>query len=79
VDLGDTITVEMSNGVQRQLELTGLAREFNDFSSYISREARGFITLDTLEWLGEEPAYQHVWSARRHRPQADAGALLPQV
>lgn len=58
---GDSITVEMPSGVQKQLRVAGFAHEFNYFSSYISRYAHGFITLDTLEWLGEVAAYNQLY------------------
>ena len=50
--VGDTVTVEMPSGVQKQLPVVGTAHEFNNFSSFISRYAHGYITFDTLEWLG---------------------------
>jgi putative ABC transport system permease protein len=58
---GDTITVEMPGGAQKELRVSGFAHEFNTFSSYISRWARGFITMDTLEWLGAEPTYNWLY------------------
>jgi len=57
----DTVAIEMPSGVQKQLPVTGLVHEFNDFSSYISRYAHGFITFDTLEWLGESVDYNRLY------------------
>jgi putative ABC transport system permease protein len=61
VAVGDTVTIEMPSGVQKRLPVTGLAHEFNEVSSYISRYAQGFITFDTLEWLGVDPAYNWLY------------------
>jgi putative ABC transport system permease protein len=58
---GDTVTVEMPDGAQKELHVSGFAHEFNYFSSYISRWARGFITMDTLEWLGADPTYNWLY------------------
>lgn len=58
--VGDTVTVEMPSGVQKRLPVVGTAHEFNAFSSFISRYAHGYITLDTLEWLGVTPAYNQL-------------------
>jgi len=61
VAVGDTINVEMNSGAQKRLPVTGLVHEFNYFSSYISRYAHGFITFDTLEWLGEPTVYNQLY------------------
>ena len=51
----------MPNGAQKGLPVSGTAHEFNAFSSVISQRARGFVTWDTLEWLGEEVAYNALY------------------
>jgi putative ABC transport system permease protein len=72
VAVGDVVTIEMPSGVQRRLPVTGLVHEFNDFSSYISRYAHGFITLDTLEWLGVDPDYNWLYiTVAENRMDAD--------
>ncbi len=59
--VGDALMVEMPSGEQRELRLAGFAHEFNDFSSYISRQARGFVTMDTIESLGLQPLYNQLY------------------
>jgi putative ABC transport system permease protein len=59
--VGDTIVVEMPSGLQRELPVSGLAHEFNYFSSYISRYTHGYITFDTLEWLGIDRGYNQLY------------------
>jgi putative ABC transport system permease protein len=61
VPVGGEVLVEMPNGAQKVLPVSGTAHEFNAFSSVISQWARGFITWDTLEWLGEEAAYNTLY------------------
>jgi putative ABC transport system permease protein len=73
--LGDEITVEMPCGVQKELQVTGFAHEFNYFSSYISRYAHGYITFDTLEWLGEEAAYNQLYVTVAPDEMTDEGLI----
>jgi putative ABC transport system permease protein len=59
--VGETIVVEMPSGLQRELSVAGLAHEFNYFSSYISWYTHGYITFDTLEWLGVDREYNQLY------------------
>jgi putative ABC transport system permease protein len=59
--VGDTIIVEMPSGLQRELPVTGIAHEFDYFSSFISRYTHGYITFDTLEWLGVDRGYNQLY------------------
>ncbi len=61
VAVGDTVTLEMPGGAQKRLPVAGLTHEFNYFSSYISRYVHGYVTFDTLEWLGLEAGYNQVY------------------
>jgi putative ABC transport system permease protein len=73
--VGNTIVVEMPSGLQRELPVTGLTHEFNYFSSYISRYTHGYITHDTLEWLGVDGEYNELYITLRPE-QASDGKLL---
>jgi putative ABC transport system permease protein len=59
--MGEEVLIEMPNGAQKVLPVSGTAHEFNAFSSVISQRARGFVTWDTLEWLGEEATYNALY------------------
>jgi putative ABC transport system permease protein len=61
IPVGGEVLVEMPNGAQKALPVSGTAHEFNAFSSVISQQAQGFITWDTLEWLGEEATYNALY------------------
>ncbi|MBN2003719.1 MAG: ABC transporter permease [Anaerolineae bacterium] len=61
VEIGDTVTIEMPDGVQKELKVAGFAQEFNEFATYISRQARGFVTMRTLARLGMEPGYNTLY------------------
>jgi putative ABC transport system permease protein len=73
--VGDTVTVEMPSGLQREFPVTGLAHEFNYFSSFISQYTHSYITLDTLEWLGMERGYNQLYITLKPEPGSD-GRLL---
>jgi len=49
---GDTITVEMSGGKTRQLRVAGYVHDVTSIPYSMSGQGTGFVTLDTLEWLG---------------------------
>jgi putative ABC transport system permease protein len=49
---GDTIVVEAFTGKQRQVRLAGLCYDFSQVPATSAGMAYGFVTLDTLEWLG---------------------------
>ena len=50
--VGDTLTVKLAEGGERRLHLAGLAHDLRQISSQFTGSANGYITLDTLEWLG---------------------------
>jgi putative ABC transport system permease protein len=73
--VGDTVTIEMPCGLQREFPVTGLTHEFNYFSSYISQYTHSYITFDTLEWLGIERGYNQLYITLKPEPGSE-GRLL---
>ncbi len=69
VGIGDTVTVEMPDGAQKELTVAGFAQEFNEFATYISRQTRGFIAMRTLERLGITPAYNTLYITVKPDPE----------
>jgi len=51
-DVGDTIVIETPDGKQRQMRIVGLAHDMNKEPASFSGRAYGYVTFDTLEWLG---------------------------
>lgn len=49
---GDMITLELNNGKTRQLRLAGYIHEAAGFPFNITRQVSGFVTPDTMDWLG---------------------------
>jgi putative ABC transport system permease protein len=60
VKIGDLLRVETPGNKERELRLAGLAYEFNRTPSGGSGTAYGYITQDTLEWLGEPRDFNEV-------------------
>ncbi len=52
VDVGDTLFIEAPNGRQRSMRVAGIAYDFNLFPPEMTSAANGYITFNTLEWLG---------------------------
>jgi putative ABC transport system permease protein len=52
-EMGDTVTVKTSDGKVRQMRIAGLAHDLNAQMYVFDGLAIGYITTDTLEWLGQ--------------------------
>ena len=50
--IGDVLRVETAEGRMRELSIAGLVHDFDKFPTPLSGTAYGYITLETLEWLG---------------------------
>jgi putative ABC transport system permease protein len=53
IRVGDHVEVELPDGTRRRVRAAGLVHDLSQFPSFFSGSAYGFITMDTLEWLGE--------------------------
>jgi putative ABC transport system permease protein len=51
--IGDTIIVETSSEKEREMEIVGTAHDLSGMPASLSNAPTGFISRDTLEWLGE--------------------------
>lgn len=49
---GDTLTVEINGGKTRQLRVTGYVHDVTTIPYSMSGTGIGYVSLDTLEWLG---------------------------
>jgi putative ABC transport system permease protein len=52
VTVGDTVEIELADGTQRRLRVAGLAHDLK-LPAFFTDTASGYVTLDTMEWLGE--------------------------
>jgi putative ABC transport system permease protein len=57
VQIGDELTVEAPNGKTRTLRIAGTVHDMNQAPAFINGSGYGYITFDTLAWLGEPRDY----------------------
>lgn len=60
VNIGDTVTVELADGTLRSLPITGIVHDLSRAPTVFSGVVVGFVTFDTMEWLGEPRNYNQV-------------------
>jgi putative ABC transport system permease protein len=58
--VGDQVTIELAGGDRRTMPLSGLAHDLSLPPAPIAGRAFGYITFDTLEWLGGERYYNEM-------------------
>src|SRR4051812_6650207 len=51
-NVGDRLVIRLSDGTQRKLRVAGLTHDLNKVPAAFSGTPYGYITFDTLEWLG---------------------------
>ncbi len=57
VEVGDTLTIELADGQQRTLTLTGIVHDLNAIPPHLYPILSGYASLETLRWLGHSGAY----------------------
>jgi putative ABC transport system permease protein len=53
LEIGDTLEVESPSGKKRAIRFAGTVHDMAQMPAFISGAGYGYITSDTLEWLGE--------------------------
>lgn len=59
--VGDTVSIKMPNGTQREVRIAGLTHDFTQMPSFLDGTIYGYVTFDTLEWLGEPRDYNEMY------------------
>lgn len=59
--IGDTISIEMPNGQQYDLVYAGTAHDLHVPAAGNSEIGYGYVTMDTLQWLGERRFYNKLY------------------
>ncbi len=54
-DVGDILTVKTPDGKERQMRIAGLAHDLNAQMYTFDGAISGYVTTDTMEWLGQPP------------------------
>ena len=72
---GDPLTIEMDGGARYTLTVGGLVHDMTVRPYNLTGEAQGYVTLPTLEWMGEQPYYnrlQILVAENQNQPRARA-------
>lgn len=69
---GETITIETPGRKQRSMPVTGVAHDLYQWPANFGVIAYGYITFDTLEWLGQPYAYNELYIVAAEQPYAKA-------
>lgn len=60
IALGDVVTIEKNNGEQYHVRVTGIVHDLTAIPYNISGDATGYVTMSTLEWMGESIYYNQI-------------------
>lgn len=79
--VGDVIEIETSEGKVRQLHIAGLAHDMDNPPAQFIGRPFGYITFDTLEWLGYSRTYDelHILVAENTTDKDHIQAIADQV
>lgn len=58
--MGDTLTIKTPDGKIKQMRISGLAHDLNAQMYTFDGVATGYMTTDTLEWLGQPKDYNEL-------------------
>lgn len=58
--VGDTVLIQTPDNKQRALRIAGLAHDLNEPPALFTGTGYGYITFDTLEWLGQPRDYNEL-------------------
>lgn len=61
VKRGDVITLELMDGHTRKLTVAGLVHDVSNAPFVFSNQAIGYVTPDTIEWLGGSRRYDQLY------------------
>src|SRR4030067_673212 len=79
--VGDEVTIEMADERRYTLTVTGIVHDVYVMPFSLLGEATGYISMETLEWLGEAPYFNRldiVGSENKlHKKHVLAGGKLP--
>lgn len=59
-EIGDTVVVETPNGKERLLPIAGLAHDLAQLPAQMDGTAYGYVSFETLEWLGESYGFNEL-------------------
>ena len=60
VEIGDTLIIEPPNGKKREVTIAGSVHDQSQLPAFMAGAGYGYITYDTLEWLGEPRDFNQI-------------------
>lgn len=80
-DVGSQVMIELPDGTQRNLHIAGLVHDLSQPAAFLTNAANGYITFDTLEWLGEPRTYNELYVVIKGdaHTKADAERIIARV
>lgn len=60
VGIGDTIIIEAPNGREREIRIAGTVHDMSQLPAFINGSGYGYVSFDTLAWLGEPREYNQL-------------------
>lgn len=64
--VGDVIRIKLPNDTQREMRIAGLAYDPAQLPAQIDSTPYGYISLDTMEWLGEPYGFNELYVIATH-------------
>ncbi len=79
--IGDKLLIRLPNDVERELTITGVVHDITQSSARFVNRIYGYISFDSLEWLGMPETYTELQIVAAENPldQAHVTALAAQV
>lgn len=65
--IGDSVTIELADGTRRSLRIAGTVHNINMPPAAFTGRVDGFVTFDTLEWLGQSRDYTSLFMTTRDK------------
>jgi putative ABC transport system permease protein len=69
---GDVLKVELAGGRIRELQVTAMVHDVTGFPYVFSGQISGFVTPDTMEWLGGSRDYNRLYFTVAENPKDEA-------
>ena len=69
--VGDTIRIKLPNDTQRELRIAGVAYDPAQLPAQIDGTPYGYITFDTVHWLGEPYGFNELYVIAKHPDDKD--------
>ncbi|MCS6908635.1 MAG: ABC transporter permease, partial [Anaerolineales bacterium] len=58
--IGDSVPIKLADGREYSLRFSGIVHDLNEIPFAILGDATAYVSVDTLRWMGELPAYNRL-------------------